>query len=70
MRDLIIEEILKDRIPNDVRNIPAHFEERSLLFGSGRRGYVKPVIPLANRYPHSIAREELERMRQPWNRAE
>jgi hypothetical protein len=65
MRDQVIEEILKDRIPGGTRAFP---EESPLLLEPGRRGYIKPSIPPANRYPHSVAREELERTRQPWNR--
>ena len=61
MRDLIIEEIFKDRIPNYFENAPDRYQER-------RRGYVKPTIPPANRYPHSLTRAELERCRQPWNK--
>lgn len=53
MRDYIVEEILRN---------PALEQNRT------RRGYVKPVIPAANRYPHSVLRADLENARQPWNR--
>jgi hypothetical protein len=69
MRDLIAEEILRKEIQRD--RMPSQSAGHRLEFPSSRQPRPRPQparIPPANRYPHSVVRDELERQRSPWNR--
>jgi hypothetical protein len=79
MRDLIVEQILNDDISSTMRfsdsesYISERFQHRSTRLDEQPSGWrmkrnARPVIPPANRYPHSAARANLERSLQPWNR--
>ncbi|HWF43668.1 MAG TPA: hypothetical protein VG537_03405 [Candidatus Kapabacteria bacterium] len=80
MRDLIVEQILKDdassTMPFSDRQsyIPEVFPHRATRLDEQPSGWrtgrnVRPAIPAASRYPHSAARADLERSLQPWNRS-
>jgi hypothetical protein len=63
MKDFVVEDILRTHVVASPAEVAAGQAEQR-----ARRGYLKPVIPPANRYPHSILRADLEYARQPWNR--
>ena len=73
MRDAIVEQILRERIAYRESGITEVFPHRDTRVEEQPSGWrtgrnVRPAIPPASRYPHSIARANLERTMQPWNR--